>query len=148
MIRSAVVMFLFSFALAVGSANGEEKKQTPIEEFRGSTEFGLLSCQIVAKTAFLKVKHGELNEPNSAIGNCLKKERDDVKKLFSRAHDQVAKKPEASRYLKEYYAVWLTALNGILPSENERAIDYERRQGDASRKADEAWNRFEIETGL
>ncbi|MCX7144153.1 MAG: hypothetical protein NT123_24575 [Proteobacteria bacterium] len=144
MTRFTVVVLLCGLALTAGFANGEEKKYTPIEEFRSSTEMGLMICQLEAKTAFSKARRGELQEPYSEIDDCL----DDVKKIFSRAHAHVAKKPEASKYLKEYYAVWLTALNGILPSENERAIDYERRQGDASRKADEAWNRFEIETGL
>jgi len=148
MIRLTVVVLLCGLVLTAGFANGEEKKYTPIEEFRSSTEMGLMICQLEAKTAFSKARRGELQETYSEIDSCLKKQRDDVKKIFSRAHDHVAKKPEASKYLKEYYAVWLTALNGILPSENERAIDYERRQGDASRKAEEAWNRFEIETGL
>lgn len=134
--------------LALAPANGQDKKRTSIEEFGGTTQFQLLKCQLTAKLAFLKVESGELREAYSEIGACLKQGREEVKKLFPRAHAQVAKKAAASKHFKEYYAVWLTAFDGISPEVDERKIDYERRQGEASRKAHEAWNRFEIEAGL
>ena len=142
-------LFVASVLLTVTSlACAAEEKQTPVEEFRGTTQFQLLQCQLKAKTALLKVEMGELEEAYSEIGACLKEGRTDVKKLFPKANAQVAKKPAASKLLKEYYAVWLTAFDGISPDVSELKIAYDRRQGDASRKAREAWHRFEIEAGF
>lgn len=141
-LAASVLLTVVSLACAA------EEKRTPVDEFRGTTQFQLLQCQIKAKTAFLKVELGESREAYSEIGTCLKEGRAEVKKLFPKAIAQVAKKPAASKLLKEYYAVWLTAFDGISPDASELKIAYDRRQGDASRKADEAWHRFEIEAGF
>ena len=58
------------------------------------------------------------------------------------------KKPEASKLLKEYYILWLAALDSVAPDIGEREIDYENRKNDKERKLKEAWLRFEIESEL
>jgi hypothetical protein len=126
----------------------DTEKRTPIVEFRGTSQFHLLTCQIRAKTALIEVELGKIMEPYSPISACIKEGRDALKKLFPRANATVTKNPAASKLLKDYYAAWLSAIDGISPEATERKITYENWQGEAVRKTDEIWNRFEIEAGL
>lgn len=146
--RNRLFLVVSILLMAAPRVYAEEEKRNPVDEFRGTTQFHLLQCQIRAKTEFLKVESGASTEAYSEIGACLKKGRAEVKKLFPKANALVAKRPAASKLLKEYYAVWLSAFDGISPDINELKTTYDKRQGDASRKADEAWYRFEIEAGL
>lgn len=147
---SKLSLFVATILLAaVSQVYAAEEKRTPVEEFKGATYYNLLMCQLNSDTVFLKVEMGlPLEEAYSTIGDCQKKGRADVKNLFPKANAQVAKKPAASKLLKEYFAIWLTAFNGITPDANELKTVYQRRRADADRKANEAWNRFEIEAGL
>lgn len=129
-------------------ATAQEKKRTPLQEFGGTTHFHLMMCQLKATTAFAEVELGRIPEAISPISACRMEAKEAVKPLFAPALAQVGKKPAASKLLKEYYAQWMTLLDGVSPDSGERKIIYERRQGEASRKLDEHWNRFSIEAGL
>lgn len=144
-IIAIAISLLISF-----SATAENEKRTPIEAFRGTSYFQLLKCSGEAKIAFLKVELGELKELEvySSISDCQKEARSELKKLFPKASATVAKKPSASKLLKDYYAACLAALDGISPGSSELKFAYEKRQDEAGRKVNEIWNRFEIEAGL
>lgn len=146
--KKTLCALLFMTFLASSAIAEQSEKRTPIDEFRGTTQFQLMKCQLEAKIAFLKVEGGELQEAYSSIGSCQKDGRSEAKKTFQKANAKVAKNPSASKALKDYYAAWLSALNGITPEPSELKIVYDKRQGDASRRADELWGRFEIEAGL
>ena len=133
------------FFIANPQVVAKEAKTNTAIEFMQTANYQLLICGIKAKTAFLEVELGKETSSHSIIGACQKEGRSEVKNLYPKANAQFAKKPAASKALKDFYVAWLAALDGISPSISERKIDYERRQGDASRKADEAWSRFEIE---
>lgn len=126
----------------------EEDNRPPLEQFQGGTHFNLLNCQIAALTANAQIALGTLSEPYSTIGICVKEGKAAVKPLFPKAIAPFASKPEASKLLKEYYAQWLTAMDGIKPNIDEREVNYEARQKDGERKLNEAWHRFEIEAGI
>lgn len=139
------------FAIAACACFGQsvaEEKLPPIEGFREMTVYQLMMCRIETKTALLKVEAGITNNPWEKIGACLKTGRVEAKKMFGPALAKVSKKPAASRLLEDYYAVWLTAFNGISPDANERKSAYEQRQALGDTKQEEAWNRFEIESGF
>ena len=146
--KQAFTIAAMIFVIAQITATAQEKKKTPLQEFGGTTHFHLMMCQIKARTAFSRVELGEIPEAQSPISACRTEAKDSVKVLFAPALAQVAKKPETSRLLKEYYAQWMTLLDGVSPDANERKISYERRQGEAARKLDEHWNRVAIEAGL
>lgn len=137
----------------------------PTDEFRAATQRNSAACasarrrwEIEAslsvglararKSGLGELSELELSELYTTIDACQKKAKAEVKKLFPKANAAVANKPTASNLLKDYYAAWLSALDGITPDANERKVDYDNRQGEASRKADAIWNRFEIEAGL
>jgi len=82
------------------------------------------------------------------VNECMESSRSLAKTLFPQALGTVSTKPEATKLLKEYYATWLTALNGVPPAIQERKTDYAQRQTLAEQKAEQAWNRFEIEADL
>lgn len=124
-----------------------EEKQTPLDAFRGETQFRILMCKIKLKSSLLEAEAGN-SVGIGQVGTCIKEGKADVKKKFAPALSSVAKKPAAGKLLKDYYASWLTAFNGIIPEASERKIDYDRRQSVAEAKSEEYWNRFEVEAGV
>lgn len=136
--------------MTISSQSYAQERKTPVDEFDSSTTYSLLNCSIQTTLAFAKVDAGTftVEEAQSSIRKCIDDGKSEAKKLFPKANAQVAKKPAASKLLKEYYAVWITALDGVSPNLTERKIDYNRRQSESSRRVKEAWNRFEIEAGL
>jgi hypothetical protein len=146
--KKTVYVLLF-MAFSASSAFAEQtEKRTPIEEFRGATQFQLIKCKLEATSAILKVELGEINDAYSPIATCQKEGRAEIKKKFIKANAKLAHNTSASKILKDYYAAWLSAFNGITPEAGELKVVYEKRQSDLNRKADELWSRFEIEAGL
>jgi hypothetical protein len=129
-------------------AKAETDKRTPLEVFRGDSQYQLFKCSIDAKTAILQVSIGELVEPSATIISCQQSARSTLKKSFPKALASLPKKRAAAQMLKDYYAACLSALNGMLSQVEELKFIYESRQGDAMRKVDDSWTRFEIETQL
>lgn len=123
------------------------EKVSPVEQFHENTTAQLLICRIQMKTALLKSEAGE-GKAFEAVSKCVKDGRMEAKKSFQPALRSVSKMPTASRLLKEYFAVWLAAFEGLMPNTDELVVTYEQRQASAEIKADEAWNRFEVEAGL
>jgi hypothetical protein len=140
-----IATLVLALALSV-SANSEEK-QTSTDAFRGETQYRLLMCQLQVKIAINKIELGESNGL-AGVGDCIKNAKASVKKVFGPALKVASKGPVASKLIKDYYASWLTTIDGVLPGTSERKVDYERRQLAAESKSDEYWNRFEVEAGL
>lgn len=145
MMKRIICVVAAYFWLGNALADG---KLPPIESFRETTVYQLMMCRIETKTALLQAESGATNNPWEKINVCLKTGRSEAKKMFGPALAKVSKKPAASKLLKDYYAAWLTAFNGVSPDANERKIVYEQRQAHADTKQEEAWNRFEIESGI
>lgn len=152
MSRKYFFLLVSALLMTTSHVYAEEDKRTPVEEFRYITKWSLTLCQAKAKSSFHKVEMAEFTgrpftyqEADLEIAACLKEERAEVKKLFPKALAQVVKKPAAAKLLKEYYAVWLTALDDIPLGASELMAAYYKRQNEASRIATDAWYRFEIE---
>jgi hypothetical protein len=124
-----------------------EEKQTPTDAFRGQTQHQMLMCQTEEKIAVNKAELGE-EGGIAKVGSCIKNAKVEAKKAFGPALKVVAKNREATKLLKDYYAAWITAINGIIPGASETKGGYSRRQAAAEEKYDAIWNRFEVEAGL
>ena len=155
MSRKYFFLVVSALLTAASHVYAEEEKRTPVEEFRYITKWSLTLCQDKAKSSFHKVEMAEFagrpftyQEADSEINACLKEVRVEVKKLFPKANTQIANKPAASKLLKEYYVVWLTALDDIPLGAGELMTTYYKRQNDASHRATDAWYRFEIEANF
>jgi hypothetical protein len=141
---------LFIAVLSLGifaSAAADEGKQNPLDQFREQTNYHLLMCRLKERLAINTSQLGEESNPVAEIGACIRDAKSQAKRYFPAALKVASKQPAAGKLLKDYYASWLTSLNGVMPSPTERKIDYERRQDDADAKHDAIWNRLEVELG-
>lgn len=138
------LLITLSLVILHGAVMADEPK-TPIEKFRGQTQYQSLICDLEAKLAFGKVDLGEIKTVYEPIGKCLNDGKLAVKTLFPKALASAAKKPSSVKLLKDYYAAWLTAFNSISPRADDRVVDYKSRQAIEESKVNAAWNRFEIE---
>lgn len=139
---------VFVGCITASVVHAEEDNRPPLEQFQGGTHFHLLMCQLETRLAIAKVRLGTLSEAYSTIGACVKEGKSAVKILFPKANVQFVAKPEASKLLKEYYVLWLSAMDSVKPDIDERETNYETRQKNGERKLNEAWHRFEIESEL
>lgn len=142
------ILAIIALTFAAGTVSATEEKQTPTDAFRGTTQFQILKCQLSTKSALLQVEMGQLENALPVISACLKEGRADVKKVYGPALAKVSKQPAAAKLLKDYYAAWLTAFDGVSPQPSDTKRSYQQRQEAAETRYDEIWNRFEIEAGL
>lgn len=143
--KKAVVLVAFA-TICMGAI--AEEKQTPTDAFRGETQFRIMMCQIKVRSNSNKIELGQSIAPEDSPGKCIKDGKDSAKKFYAKASAAVAKKPTAVKILKDYYAVWLTAIEGVLPGTSESKGEYGRRQAAIESRYDELWNRFEVEAGI
>jgi hypothetical protein len=117
----------------------EKKERTAVQKFRGDTQFHYLKCQLMIENENLSLKY-------QGSVKCLSDAREAVKEKYKNAEADISKNTEAAKHLKEYYVLWLTALSSLERGQGERRSDHNKRVTDANAKAEEAWNRFEIES--
>lgn len=67
-----------------------------------------------------------------------------TKKVFDSTKTSLKKIPAVNE-LKNYHALWVSAMMGIVPSPEETKIAYEARQKNTTDKLNQAWARFELE---
>ncbi len=141
-----IISFLAFFVLSIPmlSAADEPDNRTPIEKYRGDTQFPLLMCKLTLKLAVMKSDSGAAQDEKSDYTECIGKGRVNAKASLDRALRTI-KKPKALEALKTYHVAFVTALEGIHPGAEERKISYEQRQEFLEGKVTEAWARFEIE---
>lgn len=89
----------------------------------------------------------QLKEPLQAgedPAKCVDDAKRDLKTHYDKANT-ATKKPAAKSALKEHFVLALSAVDGVLPSVDERKIAYQQRTAATARRLDEAWNRIAIE---
>lgn len=141
-----LVIFVASSCLLSFQAVAEGKKNA-LEEFMVESSYQRTICSAKALGAIAKVEMGQM-DALSDIAKCRDEGRAELKKQFPKARAMVAKPPSALKLLKEFYAASIAALDDMYPDLNLPKIDYERRQGEDSRKLDGLHNQIEIEAGL
>ncbi len=135
------LLFVFVTLSTLPLVCAAQEARNPAEVFRENTMNYLEQAKLVRRAYALA-------DDYSSIDEWLRTGKSNAKKLFQDAHAQLENNSEESRLLKEYYAAWLIAFEGISPDETELKVDYERRQREALRRMNEAWHRFEIESNL
>ena len=65
--------------------------------------------------------------------------------IYKKANAATSKNKAKNALLKDYYATWRTAMNGIQPQMGEIVLSYNRRQGDTSRALNEKGERLKLE---
>lgn len=134
---------LMATASAVSAAEAPDNR-TPLERYRGGTQFYLLSCSLSFKLATLKAEGDQSQDEKNDYAGCITKGKTVSKSNLGKALRTV-KKPKAQEALKTYHVAFVSALEGIFPGTDERRISYEQRQQALKDKVTEAWARFEVE---
>lgn len=125
-----------------------QENMTSLESFKKETRNQYLKCDNELIPIRMGAELNEWPEIYSKFNACKSEARTTVKALFPAANAAVAKKPAASGLLKDFYAAWLSQMDAMSPSPDERKSDYEARQQEAELEANKIWNRFEIEVSL
>jgi hypothetical protein len=126
------------------SSHAAEQTQTPVEEFRQLTLKQSFTCQSTQRIAELNSQLGKAGSAN-ALQDCIDSSKALAKTSFAPALKTVSKNKAAVALLKDYYAAWLTAMDGIVPGAGERNIDYTQRQQAAEGNYKAIWSRFAVE---
>lgn len=100
---------------------------------KASTELVLSFCDLKYTTSM-----------DGDLLRCISDGKASLKQSYEKTLKSL-KKPAAKAALKEYYITAISTLIGIKPQDDERKINYEKRQGDNKNKLDEMWTRFEVE---
>jgi hypothetical protein len=109
--------------------------------------FHYTKCGLATQLALLKLRADE-SQTSATIAELAKQfdeSRAAVKAAYEKAKAQVAGKKEAMSMLKDYYAHWQSAIDGLLPSSDEPAILYESRKQRASDELNRLGDRLALE---
>jgi hypothetical protein len=146
MIRIFTAISIASVSFAASAALPK-----PVEAFYQETNGTIMLCQISEKTALNKAQLSGapdgLSQAVAEIGKCIREGKATVKAKWPAALALVSKKPTAAKLMKDYYASWISAMDGVMPGLSEPAGRYSQRQESMQAKYEEIWNRFEIESG-
>jgi hypothetical protein len=141
-------LFAASLALALAShvalGADDSDKRTPLERYRGDTQFALMMCKISLRLALAVAAGGGQQDNKSDYASCITENKASAKLTLDKALRTV-KKSKAQEALKSYHVAFSTAIEGIRPGADERKMSYEQRQQSLEEKLTEAWARFETE---
>lgn len=139
---------LLGAALAIASPLGAQvHKRTPVEIFRDATQYQLMGCQMAVMTVFRDVQAGIETRPLTRISSCIRNGKSQTERLFLTASKHVMGKPDAERLLAEYYGVWLTVFENVMPNSTVSRVDYQLRQGERQRYMNYVWEQLQIALG-
>lgn len=141
---------LLSFMIVGGlifsiSGHAEDNaRQTSLKKYYSEVNGTLSTCASQFKLAALM---GEITNSPVDVKNsykCISDSKIEIKKAYEAVTDTIVKSA-AKTALKEHYIGAVSALQGIQIQDDERKINYDKRQGENKAKVAELWLRFETE---
>ena len=120
--HTAFIVLLLTTLTA--SAADEADNRSPLDRYRGDSQYHLLMCSMSFKMAALKADGGQPQDEKDDYAGCIKKGKAESKANLDKAL-RTLKKPQAREALKTYHVAFVSALEGIFPGADERRISYE-----------------------
>lgn len=117
---------------------------TPLDEYRSTVAGSQMLCELTLYNRQLNVQIGAPQDEKSDVGACIVKETVEAKRRLDVAL-KTLKKPAAREALKNVHVAYVTAIEGVHPSNGERKVQYEARQASLRDKVTAAWARFDVE---
>lgn len=131
-------------AMATSTAHCTEKPDTfsaqravllkvsadPVTRYLQTVALGHMMCHMSISKAHDNAGNKKASKKDIAFANymqCIDEHSAAFKTNYSLATKAAASNPALSKELKEHYILAVDQLQGIVPGENERVIDYERR---------------------
>ena len=151
--RMYVIAFLLAFLLAAFSVPGLSEQsvadKSAVQQLREQTNPEVFEwLQMETEAAIIQASWGAGTDPYKSLDVSFENRRAKIKEVYALALAEVAGKPAVSKLLKEYYVVWMAAMDGVKPLGAESKIANKMRQGESLRRISEAWYRLEAEAGL
>lgn len=115
------------------------------QELKQFADYNLTICGTGARRAINAWRSGRQINEQYEFGDCIEEARMEGKKLYTAALAKVTGGAQAETALKEYFAMWLTALASVKPNSYETIGAYNDRQSDFAAKIELTWNKFELE---
>lgn len=134
-----------------------EKSQVskgPVDQYFSAVDLAIYMCKLSSKLKPSTKENNALKDPDappieptpdrSDYRLCIQQYKASLKRMHFTASKSI-KKPSAQAAFKEHLVLSISALEGIIPQNDERVIDYERRSNADRRALDQQKVRFEIE---
>lgn len=145
--KIATALFIV-ISIIGNAASASSDAKNPTTTFSDSAQESMLVCKLQYRAYAFLVSMGGGEDKADPSDECISSSKISIRPEFKAALSQQAKNKSAQSLLKDYYAAWLSAMDGIKPSSGEREIMYSNRQAETERRLAELWNRFEIEAGI
>lgn len=139
--------FAVALALAIGAIPVACHASDPPEAvttYRGRVNFHLTTCRMLVQLANMKAQLKQALAEDEDPAKCVDGAKRDLKPTYDKASAAI-KKASAKAGLKEHYVRALSAIDGALPSIDERKSAYQQRTAADDRRLEEAWNRIAAE---
>ena len=128
----------------------QEDGRSPLEAYRGATQFHIEMCQMAAQVFVLEA-NAHKGKPASFSPSehgdyaaCINEGEIKSKKLYQTASDTLESQA-AKDALKSYHIAFSTTLKGVPAGRNESQQAWETRLQGLKDKMNEAWVAFELE---
>ena len=141
LLNSVLISGLF---VSICSHAADNEKQILLKKYHNEIELSLNQCTSSLKYAFISAELSKSPIDLKRSYECISDGKISIKKAYE-AVIYTIEKTAAKTALKEHYIGAVSALQGIQFHDDERKINYEKRQSDNKVKVDELWLRFEIE---
>lgn len=122
----------------------KEKVQSPVERFRGASQFESLKCDLQSKISLQQFGFDNSPAVYREVLQCVTDAKAAVKPVFAAANASIPKK-DPRNALKSYYVAWLSLMDSYVPRTDDSISDYKNRIAGASVKLSDEWNRYEAE---
>jgi hypothetical protein len=117
-----------------------EKGKSGIDCFTSSASLTYLMCGAAAELAIVGAQDGR-----GIFERCVSNAKTHIAPAYDRARRDTAANKEATAILKDGYAYWLTAMDGLLPQGDETKLTYGQRRAQQRETLDHKLNRLKLE---
>lgn len=139
--RSIVFLFAVITAVAVPTQAATEK---PIDIYRSDTSGGMKLCEMTYELAILRGTVTSPMDTQDDAAGCVQKLLAQGAASYQQAAKSIRPKTAVEK-LKNYHAIWVSAVRGISAAANETKAGYGQRRELAWSRLDEAWTLVELE---
>ena len=143
--RTFFIVLYLSFIGINNKVVAEEQEPNPVLVFVLEAQLAFKICKVSMQTDLLG---SELGETYPRYYECLDNIKAEIKSKYQASKEIVPSNTEAENILKNFYAFWLTAMDGLIPLMDERKIAYENRINENESELARLGKRLEIELGL
>ena len=121
-------------------ASGACKELPPANDFACNTQVTFTVCKLQVELGLLKG-----SPPNEAF-SCIEKYKEEIRPVYNSAKQGLIDNEDATEALKELYSYWLSSMDALIPSVDERKFEYRQKLSERELGMKDRANRLRIES--